>query len=174
MGIFMKKCISWWKKVKRYDRIRTTIMLLTRKESLHARRYSKLPFWQWGAGNVYLLVLSSWKVNIAENPIAVMGLKIRLGLVSSAQFGSSNVTYICKYLPFNFFPVWQKKTVACLKHLKSGAFFSQHKYESSWLYVFKWPTSLWLITLQALSTALFAHLPSWGHSLQITLVAGLR
>ena len=29
---------------------------------------------QWGAGNAYLLVLSSWKVNIAENPIAVMGL----------------------------------------------------------------------------------------------------
>jgi hypothetical protein len=27
-----------------------------------------------GAGNVYLLVLSSWKVNIAETPIAVMGL----------------------------------------------------------------------------------------------------
>ena len=26
------------------------------------------------AGNVYLLVLSSWKVNIAENPIDVMGL----------------------------------------------------------------------------------------------------
>ena len=25
-----------------------------------------------GAGNVYLLVLSNWKVNIAENPIAVM------------------------------------------------------------------------------------------------------
>ena len=29
---------------------------------------------QWGAGNVYLLVLSSCKVNIAENLIAVMGL----------------------------------------------------------------------------------------------------
>ena len=29
---------------------------------------------QWGASNVYLLDLSSWKVNIAENPIAVMGL----------------------------------------------------------------------------------------------------
>ena len=29
---------------------------------------------QWGAGNVYLLVLSSWKVNIAENPIALIGL----------------------------------------------------------------------------------------------------
>ena len=27
-----------------------------------------------GADNVYLLVSSSWKVNIAENPIAVMGL----------------------------------------------------------------------------------------------------
>ena len=29
---------------------------------------------QCGADNVYLLVLSSWNVNIAENPIAVMGL----------------------------------------------------------------------------------------------------
>ena len=36
--------------------------------------YLQLPLRQWGVGNVYLLVLSSWKVNIAENPIAVMGL----------------------------------------------------------------------------------------------------
>ena len=39
-----------------------------------AGTYLQLPLRQWGAGNVYLLVLSSWKVNIAENPIAVMGL----------------------------------------------------------------------------------------------------
>jgi hypothetical protein len=39
-----------------------------------ARTYLQLPLRQWGAGNVYLLVLSIWKVNIAENPIAVMGL----------------------------------------------------------------------------------------------------
>ena len=39
-----------------------------------AWQYLQLPLRQWGAGNVYLLVLSSWKVNIAENPIAVMGL----------------------------------------------------------------------------------------------------
>ena len=39
-----------------------------------ARTYLQLPLRQWGASNVYLLVLSSWKVNIAENPIAVMGL----------------------------------------------------------------------------------------------------
>ena len=39
-----------------------------------ARTYLQLPLRQWGAGNVYVLVLSSWKVNIAENPIAVMGL----------------------------------------------------------------------------------------------------
>ena len=39
-----------------------------------ARTYLQLTLQQWGAGNVYLLVLSSWKVNIAENPIAVMGL----------------------------------------------------------------------------------------------------
>ena len=41
---------------------------------LIARTYLQLPLWQWGAGNVYLLLLSSWKVNIAENPIAIMGL----------------------------------------------------------------------------------------------------
>ena len=29
---------------------------------------------QWCAGNVYLLVLSSWKINIAETPIARLGL----------------------------------------------------------------------------------------------------
>ena len=39
-----------------------------------AQAYLQLPLRQWNAGNVYLLVLSSWKVNIAENPIAVMGL----------------------------------------------------------------------------------------------------
>ena len=36
--------------------------------------YLQLPLRQWGVGNVYLLVLSSWKLNIAENAIAVMGL----------------------------------------------------------------------------------------------------
>ena len=39
-----------------------------------ARKYLQLPLRQWGVGNVYLLVLSSWKVNIAENPVAVIGL----------------------------------------------------------------------------------------------------
>ena len=38
------------------------------------RAQTYLQLRQWGAANVYLLVLSSWKVNIAENPIAVMGL----------------------------------------------------------------------------------------------------
>ena len=36
--------------------------------------YLQIPLRQLGAGNVYLLLLSSWKVNIAENPIVVMGL----------------------------------------------------------------------------------------------------
>ena len=36
--------------------------------------YLQLPLRKSGAGNAYLLVLSNWKVNIAENPIAVMGL----------------------------------------------------------------------------------------------------
>ena len=43
-------------------------------ETNMARTYLQLPLRQWGAGNVYLLVLSSWKVNIAKNPIVVMGL----------------------------------------------------------------------------------------------------
>ena len=46
-----------------------------------ARTYLQLPLRQWGAGNVYFLVLSSWKVNIAENPFAKMGLKIPSGKV---------------------------------------------------------------------------------------------
>jgi hypothetical protein len=36
--------------------------------------YLQLQLLQWGAGNVYLLVLSSWEVDIAKNPIAVLGL----------------------------------------------------------------------------------------------------
>ena len=43
-------------------------------EEYQARKYLQLPLQQWGDDNVYLLLLSSWKVNIAENPIAVMGL----------------------------------------------------------------------------------------------------
>ena len=39
-----------------------------------AWRYLQLPLRQWGAGIVYLLVLSSWDVKIAKKPIAVMGL----------------------------------------------------------------------------------------------------
>ena len=48
--------------------------------------YLQLPLRQWGAGNVYLLVLSSWMVNIAENTIAVMGLYIRSGQGSYIKF----------------------------------------------------------------------------------------
>ena len=39
-----------------------------------ARTFLQIPLRQWGAGNVYLLVLSSWKVNIVKKPIAVMGM----------------------------------------------------------------------------------------------------
>ena len=40
-----------------------------------ARTYLQLPLQQLGAGNVYLLALSSWKINIAENPFAILGCK---------------------------------------------------------------------------------------------------
>ena len=43
-------------------------------KEVNARTYLQLPLRLGGAGNVYHLVLSTWKVNIAENPIAVMGL----------------------------------------------------------------------------------------------------
>ena len=44
------------------------------------RMYLQLPLRPWGAGNVYLFVLSSWKVNIAENSITWMGLLVRSGM----------------------------------------------------------------------------------------------
>jgi hypothetical protein len=45
--------------------------MLVVKQTIHqqkvlARTYLQLPLRQWGAGYVYLLALSSWKVNIAE------------------------------------------------------------------------------------------------------------
>ena len=46
----------------------------TKKQNVIAQTYLQLPLRQWSAGIVYLLVLSSWKVNIAENPIAEWGL----------------------------------------------------------------------------------------------------
>ena len=44
------------------------------KQSSYSQTYLQLPLRQRDAGNVYLLVLSIWKVNIVENPIARMGL----------------------------------------------------------------------------------------------------
>ena len=44
------------------------------KKKLPHTKCLQLPLRQWGAGNVNVLLLSSWKVNIAENPAAVIGL----------------------------------------------------------------------------------------------------
>ena len=46
----------------------------TNRQTLQGRTGPDRNLRQWGAGNVYLLVMSSWQVNFAENPIAVMGL----------------------------------------------------------------------------------------------------
>jgi hypothetical protein len=76
--------VFWW---RRWGR-RTLAQKRIFKYQLHcwshikARTDLQLPLQQWGASNVYLSVLSSWKVNIAENPIAVMGLYIRMYLCS--------------------------------------------------------------------------------------------
>ena len=43
-------------------------------QAVVARTYLQLPLRQWGASNFYLLVLSTWKVNIAKNHISVLGL----------------------------------------------------------------------------------------------------
>ena len=70
------------------------------RPGLIARTYLQLPLRQLGAGNVYLLILSSWKVNTAQNPIAVMGLQICLGTTAcymtqrcntAKLFGTSSV-----------------------------------------------------------------------------------
>ena len=45
-----------------------------RSPRLSVQTNLQVPLQQWSASNVYLLELSSWKVDIAENPIAVMGM----------------------------------------------------------------------------------------------------
>ena len=52
----------------------STGLCFTTLQMCTAQTYLQLPLRQWGAGNGYLLVLSSWKEKIAENHIAVMGL----------------------------------------------------------------------------------------------------
>ena len=67
--------------------------------TVNAQTYLQLPLWQWGTGNVYLLVLSSWKVNIAENPIAVMGLLMYVG-----RWG---IVLLASIIPGNFYGSWK-------------------------------------------------------------------
>ena len=62
----------WYKKMlQRRQRIRSLYW-----RDHNARPYLQLMLGQLGTANVYLIVLSSWEVNIAENPIAViMGIR---------------------------------------------------------------------------------------------------
>ena len=67
--------LSERKLLRSFPRNIDTLLLLQQKQCEgQCLNVSTTLIRQWGAGNVYLLVLSSWKVNIAENPIAVMGL----------------------------------------------------------------------------------------------------
>ena len=54
----------------------------------------QLPIRQWGASNVYLLVLSSWKVKIAENSIAVGCRSIRQAWLAWLNFKHFLLTYL--------------------------------------------------------------------------------
>ena len=65
--------IFYWLSLKT-KKLSSKIRLKHTRRVYMARMYLQLPLWQWGAGNVYTLALSSWKVNIAEKPITVMGL----------------------------------------------------------------------------------------------------
>ena len=55
-----------------YNGARTVVVLFTVCNYMVCKKKTK-PERIYNSGNVYLL-LSSWKVNIAENPIAIMGL----------------------------------------------------------------------------------------------------
>ena len=57
---------------KEWCELHSKMIVNTRQDE--ARTYLQLPLRQWGASNVYLLVLSSRKLNIGENPISLMGL----------------------------------------------------------------------------------------------------
>ena len=75
---------KWKYKIK----VRTEVIFIL------ARTYLQLQLQQWGAGNVYLLVLSS----IAENPIAVVDTFRPANLVAqmakTVKFIFSNLVYI--------------------------------------------------------------------------------
>ena len=51
-----------------------------------AQMYLQLSLRQWEAANVYILVLSSWKVNIAENPIAIMEVVDTLSFIQYIEW----------------------------------------------------------------------------------------
>ena len=84
-----------------------------------ARTYLQLPLRQWGAGNVYLLVLSSWKVNIAKN-------HCRNGVVD--KFG----LFIKTFQFFYWWKVyWQSVQLfekSCLRWPERQAFFFSSKF----------------------------------------------
>ena len=69
------KVVSWDEKVLSGCKFVGTKQKVSNKRiskpgTSSARRYLQLSLQQWGAGNIHLLVLSSWKVNIVQNPIA--------------------------------------------------------------------------------------------------------
>jgi hypothetical protein len=71
----------------------------------NAQTYLQLSLWQWEAGNVYLVVLSIWKVNIAKKPIAFMELWICSGSVWQ------------KGLVFQSFS-WRMHSIICRNQIK--------------------------------------------------------
>ena len=68
--LWNSKCPTWSKNLGR------SLMYYSTSMNFHillsgdpALTYLQLPLWQWGAGNIYLLVLSSWKVTLLKTPL---------------------------------------------------------------------------------------------------------
>ena len=94
--------------------------------------YLQLTLWQWGAGNVYLLVLSSWKVNIAENQIAVGGCRyvramqqvLKYGFCKKSLLGVKSLGghFACLCRGFEFYEVKKKKFVIIFQKENGNTF----------------------------------------------------
>ena len=78
LQVIISQSLKWAKRESFWNDRAFTMVWKSNKSKVQT--YLQPQLQQWGAGNVYLLVLSNWKVNIV-----IMGLQIRSGQGSAWQ-----------------------------------------------------------------------------------------
>ena len=98
--MWRKKCHNTFSLFSKYLQYRKNENLLSGIKD-KARAYLQFRLRQWGAGNVYLLVLTSWKVNIAKkNRCRNWVVCTPSPWLTQIGFTWISLTYIFKKFPF--------------------------------------------------------------------------